>query len=78
MIQVCFNTKTIRYISGIKILCSGRWMKTANGRAQSLKYSLGKINSQKINAFLDYGSSTAITSFGSCCLNVIVCYKLIN
>jgi hypothetical protein len=24
MIQVCFNTKTIRYISGIKILCSGR------------------------------------------------------
>jgi hypothetical protein len=24
MIQVCFNAKTIKYISGIKISCSGR------------------------------------------------------
>jgi ribosomal protein S3 len=53
-------------------------MKTANGRTQKLKYSLGKISGQKINAFLDYGSSTATTSFGTCCLNVIICYKSIN
>jgi len=78
MIQVCFNAKTIKYISGIKILCTGKWMKTGNGRAQFLRYSLGKVNSQRINAFLDHGTSTANTPFGSCCLNVVVCYKSIN
>jgi hypothetical protein len=78
MIQTCFNLKTIKYISGIKISCRGRWMKTSNGRSQHLKYSLGKINTPKINSFLDYGHSTATTPFGSCCLNVVICHKFIN
>lgn len=78
IVKKCFNKKTIPFISGIKISCSGRWMKTANGRAQALTYSLGKIDNQVISSFLDYGFSKATTSFGSCNIKVIICYRKVK
>jgi|KNS12DCM_BmetaT_FD_contig_31_386264_length_594_multi_2_in_0_out_0_1 ribosomal protein S3 len=50
-------------------------MKTVNARTQTLTYSLGKIDNQTISSFLDYGFSKATTSFGSCNIKVIICYR---
>lgn len=73
--QSCFNKKTIDTVAGIKITCSGRWSKSASGRTQSFTYSLGRIETQSFYSFLDHGTSNLTTSFGSCCLNVWLCFK---
>ena len=78
VIQSCFNKKTVHFISGIRLICSGRFSKTKSGRTQSLSYSLGKLNIPKVSSFLDYGYSTVTTPLGSCSLHVLLCFKSIK
>lgn len=75
MAKIAFNKKTINFISGIKICCSGRWSKTVNSRKQSLNYTLGKINKQSMSSIIDYGFSIAKTNFGSCGIKILICFR---
>ena len=61
--------------SGLKVECSGKWKQTSAGRKQSLKFTVGKVHTQKINQILSYGTSTINTRFGSCCVKVWLCFK---
>ena len=73
-----FNSKTTNLISGIKFICSGRWIKTKSSRKQKFIYSLGKLKNQTISAFLDYGFSFVTTKYGICSLKVWISYKYIK
>jgi len=73
--KTIFNKKTCNFIAGIKIVCKGKWIKTATGRKQKLTFSLGKLNNQTVLSLLDYGFSTAQTPYGSCGLKVWICFR---
>jgi ribosomal protein S3 len=62
-------------ISGIRVSCKGKWSKTATGRAQKLVLTLGKLNTQTIDTFIDYSFSTVATKFGACSVKVLISYK---
>jgi len=70
-----FNSKTTIFLSGVKFICSGRWIKTKSGRKQKFIYSLGKLKNQTISAFLDYGFSSLVTKYGICSVKVWISYK---
>jgi len=76
IIKVIFNKRTMPYISGIKIICSGRWQRTKSSRKQRMSYSFGKIKRQTISKVIDYGFSYVTTKFGVCGIKVWVSYKI--
>ena len=73
-----FNSKTTSFLSGIKFICAGKWVKTKSGRKQRFIYSLGKLKNQTISAFIDYGFSNVVTKYGMCSLKVWISYKYIK
>lgn len=77
IIKNCFNKKSVNII-GIKVVCSGRWMKTPTGRSQKTQYIIGKVENQNLSSFVDHASLNMITAFGSCCLNVWLCFKALK
>jgi ribosomal protein S3 len=70
-----FTNQNKFLISGVRISCKGKWSKTATGRTQKLVLTLGKLNTQTINSFIDYSLSTVATKFGACSVKVLISYK---
>jgi hypothetical protein len=62
-------------VSGIKIVCSGKWKKTKSGRSLKTVVSVGRLQSQSIRALTSYGFGTSVTKFGCCGLKVWLNYK---
>lgn len=62
-------------ISGIRVSLAGKWSKTRSGRKQKLVVTLGKLNIQTINSFVDYDFQTVATKFGACSLKVLISYN---
>ena len=65
-------------ITGIKVVCSGKWKKTKSGRKQKFTISFGKINKQQIFVPSDYFASSTTTKFGICNISVWISYKYKN
>lgn len=69
------KTQNCRLVSGIKIICSGKWKKTKSGRAQSAVFRLGRLRTQSVSSLVDCGFATSVTKFGCCGVKVWVSYK---
>ena len=62
-------------ISGIRVEVTGRWTQTQSGRSQKNCFTVGKINRQFIKKYISFGSSTAVTKYGSCTVKVWICFE---
>lgn len=65
-------------ISGIKIVCKGKWKQTFSGRKETQRFVFGSIKTQSLNVYLSFGSSTITTKFGCCNIKVWISYKVID
>jgi hypothetical protein len=70
LIRCIVNAYTLPYISGIKVVCSGRWQKTRSSRKQRMTYLFGKLERQTFSKFIDYGFSYINTKYGVCSVKV--------
>ena len=70
-----FKGKNKLFISGIRVSLAGKWSKTRSGRKQKLVVTIGKLNTQTINSFIDYDFQTVATRFGACSIKVLISYK---
>lgn len=77
ILRFYFNSRTKMYISGIRVVCKGKWSKTNTGRSQKLTISMGKLNNQVLDTFIDSHTSIASTKFGAFSVNVLISYKQI-
>jgi hypothetical protein len=57
-------------IKGIKIIFSGRWFNSLDGRTKKITLNLGNNNFRTNIYFCSYGSSSFFTKFGACNLKV--------
>ena len=71
----CIKTHNFQLVSGIKIICSGKWKKTKNGRTQKSVIKIGRLQGQSIVCLTSYGISTSVTKFGCCGIKVWISYK---
>ena len=78
MLRYYFNKKSKFFVSGIKVSCKGKWIKTNTGRTQKINFNLGKLNNQSANSFMDYSLSTIVTKFGVCSIKVTLSYQKIK
>lgn len=78
LIQHSLKGSELSLISGIKILCSGRWSKTKSGRSQQFAFCLGKVGTQTFSSFSDFGSATATTKYGVCCVKVWITHRKVS
>jgi len=69
LVKFFFN-QNMPFITGIKIVCSGRWRKTKSSRKQRTVYSFGKIRRQTFSTYVDYGFSSITTKYGVCGVKV--------
>lgn len=75
LVKLFFNQHR-PFITGIKIICSGRWRKTKSSRKQRTTYSFGKIRRQTFSKHVDYGFSSTTTKYGVCGVKVWISYKI--
>ena len=75
LVKFFFN-QNMPFITGIKIVCSGRWRKTKSSRKQRTVYSFGKIRRQTFSTYVDYGFSSITTKYGVCGVKVWISYKI--
>jgi hypothetical protein len=75
LVKFFFN-QHMPFVTGIKIVCSGRWRKTKSSRKQRTIYSFGKIRRQTFSKHVDYGSSSITTKYGVCGVRVWISYKI--
>ena len=61
-------------ISGVKIICKGRWSKTNTGRKQYLRVITGSLNSTSFSTKLCYNSQSITTRYGNCNICVWIKY----
>lgn len=64
------------YISGVSIVCSGRWKKTPDARSKTLYCSYGLLHRQSVKNSLDFYSTVSKTTYGVCSVKTSVCYKI--
>jgi ribosomal protein S3 len=57
-------------ISGVKIICCGKWKKTNTGRKQKLYLKLGQIQSSNIANKIVYHSINQTTKYGVCSVKI--------
>ena len=74
-IQSFFKNGTSDAISGVKIVCSGRWKKTKSGRKQVFVFSRGKLLAQSFSSFVDEASYTGKTKYGIFNLKISAAYN---
>jgi len=74
-LRLYFNKRNKLIISGIRVLISGKWTKTKNGRTQKVCITMGKLNNQKLNTFIDNDFQRIVTKFGACSVKVLISYK---
>lgn len=75
LVKLFFNQHR-PFITGVKIVCSGRWRKTKSGRKQRMTYSFGKIERQTFSKYVDYGFNSTTTKYGTCGVKVWISYKI--
>lgn len=75
MLRYYFNSRRKLFVSGIKVICKGKWTKTNTGRTQKMIFNLGRLNNQVSDSFLDSSISTVTTKFGVCSVKVVISYK---
>ena len=46
LLRYFYNKKTKIFVSGIKVICKGKWSKTASGRTQKIILNLGRLKNQ--------------------------------
>lgn len=75
IISKLLRKKNTHFISGVRILCSGKWRKTKSGRKQRIVFSIGRLRSPSMDCVSSYGFSTQATKFGACGIKVWISYK---
>ena len=73
-----YNNRTKNFVSGIKIVCRGKWSKTSSGRSQKILLDLGRLNAQSFSYFVDSHISTINTKFGVCSVKVSISYNIVD
>lgn len=63
-------------IIGLKIVCIGKWKKTAAGRKQRLYLKFGQIKSSNIANKLIYHNIATTTKYGVCSIKIWISHKL--
>ena len=61
-------------ISGIKLICSGRWQKVRSNRKQRFIYRLGQFKTTKSMSYLDFGNALFHSKNGSTCIKIWILY----
>lgn len=64
-------------ITGLKIVCSGKWKKTRSGRKQKLTIKFGQIINPSVATNILYDFSSQKTQFGACSIKVWIAHKKI-
>ena len=75
MLSYYYNNRSKNFVSGIKVVCKGKWAKTGTGRTQKIILNLGRLNNQAFSSFIDSHISTAVTKFGVCSIKVLISYN---
>ena len=78
LISYYYNSRSKNFVSGIKVICKGRWTKTGTGRTQKIILNLGRLNNQAFSSFIDSYISTSVTKFGACSIKVLISYNKID
>jgi ribosomal protein S3 len=78
MLSFYFNSRSKNFVSGIKVICKGKWTKTGTGRTQKIILNFGRLNNQTFSYFLDSYVSTAVTKFGVCSVKVLISYNKVE
>nr|YP_010230008.1 ribosomal protein S3 [Phaeocystis globosa]QST19712.1 ribosomal protein S3 [Phaeocystis globosa] len=73
-----YNNRTKNFVSGIKVVCQGKWSKTSSGRSQKIFLDLGRLNTQSCSHFVDSHISTINTKFGVCSVKVSISYNIVD
>jgi small subunit ribosomal protein S3 len=69
------RARVVLMVTGVKIVCSGKWKKTKSGRSQKITVTTGRLQTQSLTALTSFGFATSITKYGSCGIKVWVNYK---
>ena len=75
MLSYYYNNRSKNFVSGIKVVCKGKWAKTGTGRTQKIILNLGRLNNQAFSSFIDSYISTVVTKFGVCSIKVLISYN---
>jgi ribosomal protein S3 len=62
------------FVSGLKVICSGKWKKTRSGRKQKVVFSIGRLRTQSMNSVSSYGFTVLATKFGAFSVKVWISY----
>ena len=73
-----YNNRTKNFVSGIKVVCKGKWSKTSSGRSQKILLDLGRLNAQSFSYFVDSHITTFNTKFGVCSVKVSISYNIVD
>jgi len=75
MLCYYYNRRSKNFVSGIRVICKGKWSKTGTGRTQKIILNLGRLNNQAFSSYIDSYISTVITKFGVCSIKVSISYN---
>ena len=78
ILRYYYNSRSKNFVSGIKVICKGKWAKTGTGRTQKIILNLGRLNNQAFSSFIDSYISTVTTKFGVCSIKVLISYRKIE
>ena len=78
MLSYYYNSRSKNFVSGIKVICKGKWTKTGTGRTQKIILNLGRLNNQTFSFFIDSYISTVVTKFGVCSIKVLISYNKVE
>jgi hypothetical protein len=62
-------------VTGLRISCKGRWIKTNTGRSKQVNLVIGSINNKRLSSSIYEGTASNVTKFGSFTIKVIVDYR---
>ena len=78
ILRYYYNSRSKNFVSGIKVICKGKWAKTGTGRTKKIILNLGRLNNQAFSSFIDSYISTVTTKFGVCSIKVLISYRKIE
>ena len=62
-------------ITGVKVICSGKWKKTKSGRKQKICIKFGQVRNPSVSNVIAFHYLSQKTKFGSCGVKVWVSHK---
>ena len=78
LLRYYYNKNTRNFVSGIKVICKGKWTKSNSGRTQKFIWNLGSLNNQTFSFFIDSHISTFTTKFGACSVKILISYNKVE